>query len=192
MNYPTISDSLTLEFSLYLCSVKNNYCNDGEFKTSVAGRFAEETCNPATGGNSDWKPKEVADNMNNEDVPQPELNPLIRDKDYPAGVREWMMTAPAELKFATLAVASAMLAVYATRLRLNYVYDNSLSAILLHVLVCGEQSSGKSFARYLMTYLMAPLQKRDAEQRSVEQKYAELKRRQGKRMVNCLRSQRRI
>lgn len=125
--------------------------------------------------------KEVADNMNNEDVPQPDLNPLIRDKDYPAGVREWMMTAPAELKFATLAVASAMLAVYATRLRLNYVYDNSLSAILLHVLVCGEQSSGKSFARYLMTYLMAPLQKRDAEQRSVEQKYAELKRRQGKK-----------
>jgi len=76
-----------------------------------------------------------------------ELQPFIPDKDYPAGVREWMMTAPSELKFATLAVASSMLAVYATRIRLNYVYDNSLSAILLHVLVCGDQSSGKSFAR---------------------------------------------
>ena len=110
-----------------------------------------------------------------------ELQPLIPDKDYPAGVREWMMTAPSELKFSTLAVASSMLAVYATRIRLNYVYDNSLSAILLHVLVCGDQSSGKSFARYLMRYLMDPFIKRDAEQRAEEQKYAELKRRQGKK-----------
>ena len=94
-----------------------------------------------------------------------ELQPLIPDKDYPAGVREWMMTAPSELKFSTLAVASSMLAVYATRIRLNYVYDNSLSAILLHVLVCGDQSSGKSFARYLMRYLMDPFIKRDTEQR---------------------------
>lgn len=31
-----------------------------------------------------------------------ELQPLIPDKDYPAGVREWMMTAPSELKFSTL------------------------------------------------------------------------------------------
>ena len=109
------------------------------------------------------------------------LHPLINDKDYPAGVREWMMTAPEELKFPTLSVASAMLAVYATRVRLNYVYDNSLSAILLHVLICGEQSSGKSFARYLMRYLMEPFTKRDSEQRAEEQKYAELKRRQGKK-----------
>lgn len=92
-----------------------------------------------------------------------------------------MLTAPPELKFATLAVASAMLAVYATRARLNYVYDNSSSAILLHVIVCGEQSSGKSFARYLMSRLMAPFIKRDSEQRAEEQKYAELKRRQGKK-----------
>lgn len=119
-----------------------------------------------------------------------ELQPLIPDKDYPAGVREWMMTAPSELKFSTLAVSSSMLAVYATRIRLNYVYDNSLSAILLHVLVCGDQSSGKSFARYLMRYLMDPFIKRDTEQRAEEQKYAELKRRQGKKMANCLRSQR--
>ena len=111
----------------------------------------------------------------------PVLHPLINDKDYPAGVREWMLTAPKELKFATLAVSSAMLAVYATRVRLNYVYDNCLSAILLHVLVCGEQSSGKSFARYLMRHLMAPFVKRDNEQRAEEQKYAELKRRQGKK-----------
>ena len=40
-----------------------------------------------------------------------DLQPLIPDKDYPAGVREWMMTAPSELKFSTLAVASSMLAV---------------------------------------------------------------------------------
>lgn len=56
-------------------------------------------------------------------------HPLISDKDYPAGVREWMMTAPGKLKFPTLSVVSSMLAVYATRVRLNYVYDNCLSAI---------------------------------------------------------------
>ncbi len=109
------------------------------------------------------------------------LHPLIHDKDYPTGVKEWMMTAPPQLKFATLAVASSMLGVYATRVRLNYVYDNCLSAILLHVLVCGEQSSGKSFTRYLMRYLMQPFVQRDAEQRAEEQKYAEMKRRQGKK-----------
>lgn len=111
----------------------------------------------------------------------PSLHPLIRDKDYPTGVKEWMQTAPPTLKFATLAVACSMLAVYATRVRLNYVYDNGLSAILLHVLVCGEQSSGKSFTRYLKRHLMKPLMQRDAEQRVEEQKYAELKRRQGKK-----------
>ena len=54
------------------------------------------------------------------------LHPLINDKDYPAGVREWMMTAPGKLKFPTLSVVSSMLAVYATRVRLNYVVSKVL------------------------------------------------------------------
>lgn len=158
--------------------------------STQAGNQSEVECNQAVVGynqsvveyNKEDTAKSHSDSI--------ELQPLIPDKDYPAGVREWMMTAPSELKFSTLAVASSMLAVYATRIRLNYVYDNSLSAILLHVLVCGDQSSGKSFARYLMRYLMDPFIKRDTEQRAEEQKYAELKRRQGKKMANCLRSQR--
>ena len=132
---------------------------------------------PRQAGNQSGEEKET-----NPAQQQPlRLHPLIADKDYPSGVREWMLTAPQQLKFSTLAVASAMLAVYATRVRLHYVYDNSPSAILLHVIVCGEQSSGKSFARYLMRHLMAPYVERDAQQRSEEQKYAEMKRRQGKK-----------
>lgn len=125
---------------------------------------------------------EVAQCDNEEQAPSPPaLHPLIRDKDYPVGVRELMTTSPPQLKFATLVVIFAILAVYATRVRLKYVYDNCLSAILLHVLVSGEQSSGKSFVRYLMQILMAPIIKRDSEQRAEEQKYAEMKRRQGKK-----------
>ncbi len=94
MNYPTISDSLTLEFSLYLCShqktmiviMENSKIQlqvDSQKKPATQPQVATQTGNQ----------KEVVSKMNIEDEPQPDLNPLIRDKDYPAGVREWMMTA---------------------------------------------------------------------------------------------------
>lgn len=116
----------------------------------------------------------------NEEMP---MHHLIADKDYPSGIREWMITSPSELKYPTLVVAAAMLSVYLTRVRIQYVYDNQgeKSAIVLQVIVEGEQSSGKSFARYIMRTLMKPFIERDSEMRAKEQEYAALKRRQGKK-----------
>lgn len=116
----------------------------------------------------------------NEEMP---MHHLIADKDYPSGIREWMITSPSDLKYPTLVVAAAMLSVYLTRVRIQYVYDNQgeKSAIVLQVIVEGEQSSGKSFARYIMRTLMKPFIERDSEMRAKEQEYAALKRRQGKK-----------
>lgn len=116
----------------------------------------------------------------NEEMP---VHHLIADKDYPSGIREWMITSPSDLKYPTLVVAAAMLSVYLTRVRIQYVYDNQgeKSAIVLQVIVEGEQSSGKSFARYIMRTLMKPFIERDSEMRAKEQEYAALKRRQGKK-----------
>ena len=44
----------------------------------------------------------------NEEMP---MHHLIADKDYPSGIREWMITSPSELKYPTLVVAAAMLSV---------------------------------------------------------------------------------
>ena len=101
----------------------------------------------------------------NEEMP---MHHLIADKDYPSGIREWMITSPSDLKYPTLVVAAAMLSVYLTRVRIQYVYDNQgeKSAIVLQVIVEGEQSSGKSFARYIMRTLMKPFIERDSEMRA--------------------------
>ena len=68
----------------------------------------------------------------NEEMP---MHHLIADKDYPSGIREWMITSPSDLKYPTLVVAAAMLSVYLTRVRIQYVYDNQgeKSAIVLQV-----------------------------------------------------------
>lgn len=73
----------------------------------------------------------------NEEMP---MHHLIADKDYPSGIREWMLTSPSDLKYPTLVVAAAMLSVYLTRVRIQYVYDNQgeKSAIVLQVIVEGE------------------------------------------------------
>ena len=70
----------------------------------------------------------------NEEMP---MHHLIADKDYPSGIREWMITSPSDLKYPTLVVAAAMLSVYLTRVRIQYVYDNQgeKSAIVLQVIV---------------------------------------------------------
>lgn len=118
-----------------------------------------------------------------DDVTERLLRPLIRPRDYPSGIREWMMAAPEGMEFATLAVLASMLSVYLTRVRIQYVYDNEgeQSAIVLQVIVEGEQSSGKSFARFIMRTMMQPFVERDREMRAKEQEYAALKRRQGKK-----------
>lgn len=102
-------------------------------------------------------------------------------KDLPPIFRELVANAPQQLKTLVFVTATPAIGTYATRLRLQYVYDQMPSACLLQVIVCGDQSSGKSFARYVQQLIMDRLLQRDNEQRREEQKYNELKRRQGKK-----------
>lgn len=102
-------------------------------------------------------------------------------KDLPPICRELVSNAPRQLMMQVFVATCPTIATYATRLRLKYVYDQMQSACLLQVIICGEQSSGKSFARYVQQIIMERLMQRDNDQRREEQKYNELKRRQGKK-----------
>ena len=106
---------------------------------------------------------------------------LPKARDLPPIFRELVMNAPKELQTLVFITAAPAIGTYATRLRLKYVYDQMPSACLLQVIVCGDQSSGKSFARYVEQTIMKRLMDRDNDQRREEQKYNELKRRQGKK-----------
>lgn len=112
---------------------------------------------------------------------QTERHKLPKAKDLPPIYRELAENAPKALQTQVFVAATPALGTYATRLRLKYVYDQSPSACLLQVIVCGDQSSGKSFARYVQQVIMQRLLDRDIMQRRKEQKYNELKRRQGKK-----------
>lgn len=102
---------------------------------------------------------------------------LPSDKEEPPVVRELMQNAPAAFKVPTFFAAVTCLAAVATRIRVYYPYDGmNEHALLLQTIITGEQSSGKSFARNnVEKVIMAPLKKRDDEQRRQEQAYRELK-----------------
>ena len=100
-------------------------------------------------------------------------HPMVPARQLPSPLRELVANAPDNFRRATFFVCSAFLGVYATRLRFLYPYDQMPSACLLQVVVCGEQSSGKSFARNLERVLMSMLRAHDSEQRRLEQEYRE-------------------
>ena len=101
---------------------------------------------------------------------------LPRDKDLPPVIRELVQNAPQNFKVPTFFSAVTCLCALATRVRVYYVYDGmNEHALLLQCIVCGEQSSGKSFARNVEHIIMKQLKKRDDEQRRKEQEYRELK-----------------
>lgn len=88
---------------------------------------------------------------------------------------EFVSNAPACFREAAFLTCIAPLATLATRVRVNYCYDLKPHALLFQVIVCGEQSGGKSFARDIEQVIMRPLRLHDAEQRRREQAYRELK-----------------
>ena len=96
---------------------------------------------------------------------------MVADRLLPSPLKELVGNAPLLFKMPSFFVCCAFLAAYATRLRFLYPYDQLLSACLLQVIVCGEQSSGKSFARNIERILMRPLRERDREYRRMEQEY---------------------
>lgn len=103
---------------------------------------------------------------------------LPKDKDLPPIIREIVTNAPDSRKLPSFIASLAPLCALATRLRLHYYYDSRPSALLLHVLIEGAQSSGKSYAADIEDLIMAEtLKARDKQQRRLEQEYREKKKR---------------
>ena len=103
---------------------------------------------------------------------------LPKDSDLPPIIREVVSNAPANRKIPSFIACLAPLCALATRLRLHYYYDSRPSALLLHVLIEGAQSSGKSYAADIENLIMADtLKARDKAQRRLEQDYREKKKR---------------
>lgn len=100
---------------------------------------------------------------------------LPKASDLPPVFRELVENAPKKFKMATFIAATAPLATLATRLRFYYPFDQGAMACLLQIIICSEQSGGKSFARNVENIIMAKQKARDNEQRRQEQAYRELK-----------------
>lgn len=101
---------------------------------------------------------------------------LPHDRDLPPVIRELVQNAPPDFKVPTFFAAVTCLCALATRIRAYYTYDGlNEHALLLQCIICGEQSSGKSFARNLENVIMKGLKRRDDDQRRQEQNYRELK-----------------
>ena len=103
---------------------------------------------------------------------------LPRDCDLPPILKQVVTNAPKEFKVPSFIACLAPLCCLGTRIRVKYYHDSGKpSALLLQVLIVGEQSSGKSFAKHIEELIIGPtLRARDKEQRRIEQKYRELKR----------------
>ena len=103
------------------------------------------------------------------------LNSQLYSEDLPPVLRIYYETAPESFRIPAILTAITCLCALGTRLRVRYVYDIELHALLLQVIVVGNPGDGKSFTRPIVKQLMAPLLLRDQELRRQEQAYNELK-----------------
>ena len=103
---------------------------------------------------------------------------LPKDSDLPPLIREVVTNAPKDFKIPSFIACLAPLCCLAGRIQVKYYYDSYRpSALLLQVIIVGEQSSGKSFARFIEETIIGPtLRARDMEMRRKEQGYREMKR----------------
>jgi len=103
---------------------------------------------------------------------------LPKGKDLPAVIRELVTNAPSypsDFKVPTFFAAVTCLCALATRVRVYYTFDGmNEHALLLNTIICGEQSSNKSFARHIEATIMKRLKQRDDDQRRSEQNYREM------------------
>lgn len=103
---------------------------------------------------------------------------LPKDAELPPIIREVVTNAPKNRKLASFIACLSPLCALASRVRLKYYYDSRPSALLLQVLIEGQQSAGKSFAADIEDLIMADtLKARDKAQRRLEQEYREKKKR---------------
>lgn len=103
----------------------------------------------------------------------------LKEKDLPVIIRQIVGNAPANRKVACFIACLSPLCALAPRVRLKYHYDGERpSALLLHVIIEGPQSVGKSFAADIEKLLMNDtLKAHDKLQRRQEQEYREKKKR---------------
>lgn len=113
-----------------------------------------------------------------ENKPKQVLELPVIDKNLPPVIREIVSNAPANRKLPAFIASLAPLCALATRIRLKYYYDSRPSALLLQVLIEGNQSVGKSFAADIERLIMdKTIKALDKEQRRLEQEYREKKKR---------------
>ena len=96
-------------------------------------------------------------------------------RDLPPALRVYYEIAPESFRIPAILTAITCLCALGTRLRVKYVYDTELHALLLQVVVVGNPGDGKSFTRPIVKNLLAPLILRDQELRRQEQAYNDLK-----------------
>ena len=96
-------------------------------------------------------------------------------RDLPPALRVYYEIAPESFRIPAILTAITCLCALGTRLRVKYVYDTELHALLLQVIVVGNPGDGKSFTRPIVKNLLAPLLLRDQELRRQEQAYNDLK-----------------
>lgn len=99
----------------------------------------------------------------------------INARDLPPALRIYYECAPENFRIPAILTAITCLCALGTRLRVKYVYDTELHALLLQVVVVGNPGDGKSFTRPIVKNLLAPLILRDQELRRQEQAYNDLK-----------------
>ena len=118
----------------------------------------------------------MEDNLELEMIDEPHLP--VGDNSLPPVIREIVGNAPQNRKLPAFVASLAPLCALATRVRLKYFYDTRPSALLLQVIIEGNQSVGKSFAADIERLIMdSTLRERDTEQRRLEQEYREKRRR---------------
>ena len=98
----------------------------------------------------------------------------LREKELPAIIRQVVSNAPDNRKIPCLVACLSPLCALASRVRLHYYYDSRPSALLLQVIIEGNQAVGKSFAANIERLIMdTTLKVHDKQQRRIEQEYRE-------------------
>lgn len=100
----------------------------------------------------------------------------VREQDLCIIVRQLVGMAPARRKVPTLFASIAPLSALATRVRVKYVWDIQLHALLVQIIIEAAPSTGKRpFAEVVRIIIEPTLEKHDNLQRRMEQEYRERK-----------------
>jgi len=105
---------------------------------------------------------------------------FLKSSDWPPVLRAfWNCVDNLNFKIAYVICAITCFCTLSPRLTVKYIYDRILHHLLLQVMIIGQSSDGKSFARYIYKLILKPLLDRDKAAELEELKFAEKKRQSG-------------